>query len=368
MSQDNPSERERIANRHLQPSRRALLKQVAFGATVLPMTAGIGSGAGSASLLFQDEFRYTDSPTNHGWHTDTSKDSPCRNIDVDGEILTLDAGDSNHCNLYQPVSLPEPVAPRVEMRGRSVRDYPNGEGKVRIVITADNESIGNTTERVMLALTEDNHSDILFVDTGGERTFVRVDEVDSTEWQELVIWFDGDKTYAGTLSNQFLVADASPALTQNFRVYVSNGSDVTEHDWVKAYRVDDSIEVAIDVKPGSDTNPINPKRRGVIPVGILHTDEFDPVSRVDIGSLRFGAPSEVQNGGGASPAHGGHVEDIDDDGDRDLLLHFRSNDAGFDGDENSARLEGETEDGTPLFGTDDVKIVGGRGGNGGGPP
>lgn len=127
------------------------------------------------------------------------------------------------------------------------------------------------------------------------------------------------------------------------------------------------IRVAIDVKPGSDINPINPEGKGNIPVGVLTTDEFDPVDRVDIDSLRFGDPEDVRNSGGAAPAHGGHIDDLDNDGDADLLLHFPTVDTGFDGDENTARLEGKTTDGTPLFGEDALKIVK-RNGQGGGKP
>ncbi|GAG49200.1 unnamed protein product, partial [marine sediment metagenome] len=35
-----------------------------------------------------------------------------------------------------------------------------------------------------------------------------------------------------------------------------------------------AIEVAIDIKPGSDPNPINPMSKGVIPVAILGSDTF----------------------------------------------------------------------------------------------
>lgn len=118
-----------------------------------------------------------------------------------------------------------------------------------------------------------------------------------------------------------------------------------------------SIEVQIDIKPGSDPNAINPNGKGVIPVAILHTEDFDPTQRVKVSTLRFGAPEVVDNGDGASPAKGGHVEDVDDDGDDDLVLHFPTQDTGFDSDDEEGKLVGETKDGTPLFGTDSVKII-----------
>lgn len=121
-----------------------------------------------------------------------------------------------------------------------------------------------------------------------------------------------------------------------------------------------AIEVTLDIRPCSDPNPIDPSVNSLIPVGIKQTGEFDPVSSVDVSTLRFGAPEVVENGGGATPAHDGHVEDVvpcDGDGKDDFVVHFPTADTGFDGDEAAGRLEGKTMDGTSLFGEDSVKVV-----------
>lgn len=125
-----------------------------------------------------------------------------------------------------------------------------------------------------------------------------------------------------------------------------------------------AIEVDIDVKPGSDPNAVNPNSKGLITVAILHTDDFDPVARADVSTLRFDDPDDVDDNG-AEPAHQGHAEDVDQDGDDDLVLHFPTGETHFDGDETDGKLVGTTNDGTPLFGTDTVKLVGG---GTGGPP
>lgn len=128
------------------------------------------------------------------------------------------------------------------------------------------------------------------------------------------------------------------------------------------------VRAEIDVKPCSRPNAINPDGKGVVPVALKQTATFDPVSSVAVDTLRFGAPDEVASGGGSVPAHAGHVEDVvpcEGDGSDDLVVHFQPDGMGFDGDEETGRLEGETVDGTPLFGEDDVKLVGGDGGNGG---
>jgi len=139
------------------------------------------------------------------------------------------------------------------------------------------------------------------------------------------------------------------------------------------------IAAEIDIKPCSDPNAINPDGGGVIPVGVKHTDSFDPLARVDVDSLRFGDPedvkgadpSDVSDRGGASPAHGGHANDTvpcGGDGRDDLVVHFPAEDAGFEGDEERGRLEGLTNDDPPIpvIGDDSVKLVGGGGGNGNG--
>ncbi|AFK21295.1 hypothetical protein HFX_6171 (plasmid) [Haloferax mediterranei ATCC 33500] len=122
-----------------------------------------------------------------------------------------------------------------------------------------------------------------------------------------------------------------------------------------------AIKAEIDVKPCSEPSPINPRSRGVTPVSVKQTSTFNPTERIDVGSLRFGDPEDVKVGSGASPAHNGHVEDTvpcGGDGRNDLVLHFPTRDAGFDGDENTGRLEGMTHDGVPVFGEDRVRLVG----------
>lgn len=128
-------------------------------------------------------------------------------------------------------------------------------------------------------------------------------------------------------------------------------------------------EIEIDIKPCSNPNAINLNANGVIPVGIKHTDEFDPNdpdSGVDVDSLRFGPPDVVKAGDGAESVHNGHVDDVvpcEGDGEDDLVVHFHTKDAGFEPDDEEGWLVGESRDGELIAGRDSVKSVGGEGSN-----
>lgn len=123
-----------------------------------------------------------------------------------------------------------------------------------------------------------------------------------------------------------------------------------------------SIALDIDVKPGNgdEVDPINPSAKGVIPVAVYSTADFDATT-LDASTLRFGSTAVVDADGGADAAHGGHAEDVDGDGLVDLMLHFSTQDAGFEDGDTEAMLVGQTDDGTDAVGTDEIRTVGGKG-------
>lgn len=116
------------------------------------------------------------------------------------------------------------------------------------------------------------------------------------------------------------------------------------------------VQVAIDIKPGSDPNSVNcMDNGGLIPMVILTTSDFDALT-VDHGTVTFEGATEThvnQKTGG----HRRHEEDVDGDGDIDLMFHFRLGDTGLDCASTEGTLSGETFDGQAIEGTDAIRMV-----------
>lgn len=114
-------------------------------------------------------------------------------------------------------------------------------------------------------------------------------------------------------------------------------------------------KISIDIKPGSYPNSINLKSKGIIPVALLTTNATDntgifDATTVDPSTVRFGS-----NGTEAAPVQYA-LEDVDSDGDTDLILHFRTQDTGIRCGDAFATLTGQTFDGHAMRGTDSITV------------
>ncbi len=113
----------------------------------------------------------------------------------------------------------------------------------------------------------------------------------------------------------------------------------------------DPIRVSIAIKPGDVSTTIAPNREGVIPVMILSTREFD-ATRVDPTTVRVGAA-----GTEAAPFRSA-LEDIDQDGDTDMVLLIRVPQMGLECGDMSLNLTGKTADGQEIEGSEPITTEG----------
>ena len=116
--------------------------------------------------------------------------------------------------------------------------------------------------------------------------------------------------------------------------------------------------VNIDIKPGSDPNSINCKnRKEVISVAIITTNIFDATT-VDANTVKFGptGAKETHRDKKTGKAQS-HMEDVDSDGDLDLVLHFRFSDTGIQCGDANATLTGKTNDNFDIAGLDSIRTV-----------
>lgn len=114
-----------------------------------------------------------------------------------------------------------------------------------------------------------------------------------------------------------------------------------------------AIQVSIDIKPGTFPNSINLGSGGTVPVAILSTSTFDATS-VDPGTVTL-ASAPVQLKGKGMPM--ASTEDVNADGLPDLVVHVSTEALQPSESDMSAVLAGQTLDGTPILGTDSVRVV-----------
>lgn len=168
---------------------------------------------------------------------------------------------------------------------------------------------------------------------------------------------DVQATYANFIVDRDLV-DGVCQLEPCYVVWVGEEKSTKTQVLVKGPAVREGVaaestRVTIDIKPGASPNSINLGSKGVVPVAILTTDEFDATT-VDPSSVTL-AGAEVKVKGKGTPM--ATLEDVNNDGRMDLVVHVSTEALELTGIDVQAFLEGRTFAGTPVIGTDSLRIV-----------
>lgn len=169
-------------------------------------------------------------------------------------------------------------------------------------------------------------------------------------------WDDGTSS-TGTVVEENVYPDSTGTVTGNHQYYLADdytvtlkvtdkdGDEGTVTLTVEVLR----IPVPIDIKPGSDPNSINTKSKGLIPVAILNDPTWTPYyidpTDVDPSTAEFMDAYPVR----------WTYEDVDYDGDTDLLLFYHTPETSITNGDAEAWIEADLIDGRQIIGTDSIR-------------
>lgn len=152
-------------------------------------------------------------------------------------------------------------------------------------------------------------------------------------------WAFGDGTTApGEKASH--VYDSAGEQSVTLTVVYGDGETETARRTVTVYR-----EVAVEVESARDDPSL-------VAVDVSGTDEFDPTDAVAVESLRFGAPTALAMGCGATAVRS-------EARDGDLRVWFDAAATGLTDGDSQGRLAGRTTDEVPIAGTADATGVAG---------
>lgn len=181
-------------------------------------------------------------------------------------------------------------------------------------------------------------------------------EIDLTMIEQRGYIFAAPVVFFMSLREGVIVQVTEAGGSADYRVEVTEGSILSAFvSGDPAAALDAQIQAAevrvfvgIDVKPGSDPNAINPRSGGVIPVAVLTTAGFD---------AQAVAPESARFGPARAAALRAALEDVDGDGDLDLVLHFGTAASGVQPGGEEVTLEIRRIDSLPLLGRDAIVTV-----------
>ncbi len=123
-------------------------------------------------------------------------------------------------------------------------------------------------------------------------------------------------------------------------------------DWIRVV-TQGAINVAIDIKPGSDPNCINPNNNGVIPAAILGSATFD-VTQINTSTLTLAGLPVALRGNGTPQCS---IQNVNGDAFNDMVCQFTNDPSAWSSSPATAELTGSLLNGFPFEGSDAVCLV-----------
>jgi hypothetical protein len=142
---------------------------------------------------------------------------------------------------------------------------------------------------------------------------------------------------SGDSSQRSITGTAVPGQTDTYIVSVTEGQPLGIQ-----------LQVKIDIKPGETPNPINVSSTGLIPVAILSTPTFN---------AKTVAPSSIRFGPAGANTVKSSIQDVNGDGLPDLVMQFKTQQAGIKLGDTQACLTGKTKSGLDIQGCDQIRTV-----------
>ena len=239
-----------------------------------------------------------------------------------------------------------------------VANPPNGDYFGRsVAVSGDTVVVGAQFDDVGPNNTDSQGSAYVFKRTGGtwdEKAHLIAADGAKGDLFGVSVGVSGDTALMGASFAQ--VGGVIPASAQG-AAYV----------WRDTATSDSALSVDIDVKPGDDANRIRTSSNEAITVAVLTDATFDATTVLPStvcfgdspppgGTTAYAQPAGVD--ADCNEAHRrGHVEDVDGDGDLDMILHFEMSQTGIDLGDTEARLTGRTTDGISFEGSDFIRAV-----------
>lgn len=196
--------------------------------------------------------------------------------------------------------------------------------------------------------------DVWFYDGIWYRNVLRYDAIDHTLDLTITLRDTGEKIRECTLSalGDYAAMD---------RLYISSKGDSGCPGQSAEGYIDnvvlsvEPVQVAIDIKPGSDPNCFNNDGNGVIPVAVLGSADFD-VTQIDASTVRL--EGMAIKAVGKSNKLLARIEDVNGDGIEDLIVQIADTKGVFSPDDTMATVTGNLLNGIPFEGSDTICIVG----------